>query len=69
MAARIPAGTGRHTGTYDQSPPQVEYELTPLGRTLREPAAATREWAEVSLPGILAALERADGHADDHRDR
>jgi DNA-binding HxlR family transcriptional regulator len=54
---------------YDESPPRVEYELTPLGRTLREPLAAIRDWAEVHLPEILAARERADGHRDDHRDR
>jgi DNA-binding HxlR family transcriptional regulator len=54
---------------YDESPPRVEYELTPLGLTLREPLAAIRDWAEVHLPGILAARERADGHAHGHRDR
>jgi len=31
--------------------------------------AATRDWAEVHLVEILAALERTDGHADDHRGR
>jgi DNA-binding HxlR family transcriptional regulator len=69
MAARIPPGTRRNTETYDESPPRVEHELTPLGRTPREPVAATRDWAEVRLPEILAALERADGQADDDRGR
>jgi DNA-binding HxlR family transcriptional regulator len=54
---------------YDESPPRVEYELTPLGLTLREPLAAIRDWAEVHLPEILSARERAEGHADGHRDR
>jgi DNA-binding HxlR family transcriptional regulator len=69
MATPIPPGTRRHTGPYDQSPPPVEYKLTPLRRALREPVAATRDWAEVHAPEILAALGRADGHADDHRVR
>jgi DNA-binding HxlR family transcriptional regulator len=54
---------------YDESPPRVEYELTPLGLTLREPLAAIRDWAEAHLPEILAARERAGGHPDGHRDR
>ena len=54
---------------YDESPPRVEYQLTPLGLTLREPLAAIRDWAEAHLPEILAARESADGHADGHRDR
>jgi DNA-binding HxlR family transcriptional regulator len=54
---------------YDESPPRVEYELTPLGLTLREPLAAIRDWAEVHLPEILAARQRADGPADGRRDR
>jgi DNA-binding HxlR family transcriptional regulator len=54
---------------YDESPPRVEYELTPLGLTLREPLAAIRNWAEAHLPEILAARERADPNADGHRER
>ena len=54
---------------YDESPPRVEYELTSLGLTLCEPLAAIRDWAEAHLPEILAARDRADGHADGHRDR
>ena len=50
---------------YVESPPRVEYELTPLGLTLREPLAAIRGWAEVHLPEILSARERADRHADE----
>ena len=50
---------------YDESPPRVEYELTPLGLTLREPLAAIRDWAEVHLPEILAAREKPAGHTRD----
>jgi len=51
---------------YDESPPRVEYELTSLGLTLREPLAAIRDWSEAHLPEILAARERVDGGADGH---
>lgn len=54
---------------YDESPPRVEYQLTPLGLTLREPLAAIRDWAEAHLPEILAAREKADADADGHRGR
>ncbi len=46
---------------YDEVPPRVEYALTPLGRTLLEPLAACREWAERHLAELLearAAYER-----------
>ncbi|MBU2667362.1 helix-turn-helix transcriptional regulator [Actinoplanes bogorensis] len=33
-------------------PPRVYYRLTPLGRTLDEPLAALREWAERHMPEI-----------------
>jgi DNA-binding HxlR family transcriptional regulator len=49
---------------YDESPPRVEYELTPLGLTLREPLAAIRDWSEAHLADILAARERADARTD-----
>ena len=49
---------------YDESPPRVEYELTPLGLTLREPLAAIRDWSEAHLADILAAREAADAHTD-----
>src|SRR5918999_6412286 len=31
---------------YGEVPPRVEYELTPLGRTLHEPLLALSRWAE-----------------------
>ncbi len=42
---------------YDEAPPRVEYELTPLGRTLFEPIEACREWAAKHLPELVAARE------------
>jgi DNA-binding HxlR family transcriptional regulator len=45
---------------YAEIPPRVEYELTPLGQTLREPLAAIRDWAEAHLHEILAARDEAD---------
>jgi DNA-binding HxlR family transcriptional regulator len=52
---------------YDESPPRVEYELTALGLTLREPLAAIRDWAEAHLAEILAARDQADRHANGRR--
>ena len=40
---------------YAEVPPRVEYELTPLGRTLLELIAACRHWAHEHLPTLLAA--------------
>jgi DNA-binding HxlR family transcriptional regulator len=44
---------------YLEIPPQVEYELTPL-RTLLEPIAACRVWAQHHLPKLLKAREAYD---------
>lgn len=49
---------------YDEMPPRVEYELTELGRTLREPLAALGRWAEIHI----AEVEEARA-AYDARDR
>jgi DNA-binding HxlR family transcriptional regulator len=45
---------------YPEIPPRVEYALTPLGLTLREPLAAIRDWAEMHIHEIIAARERTD---------
>ncbi|MFR9730036.1 winged helix-turn-helix transcriptional regulator [Saccharopolyspora sp. MS10] len=41
-------------------PPRVEYELTELGQSLREPIRAITGWAEAHVSEILAARERYD---------
>jgi DNA-binding HxlR family transcriptional regulator len=45
---------------YSEIPPRVEYELTPLGLTLREPLAAIRNWAEAHIHEIIAARDHAE---------
>lgn len=42
---------------YAEIPPRVEYELTALGRTLLEPMAACRVWADNHLADVLAARQ------------
>jgi len=41
-------------------PPHVEYRLTPLGRSLRQPLDAICAWAEAHLGQMLAARARSD---------
>jgi DNA-binding HxlR family transcriptional regulator len=38
-------------------PPRVEYELTPLGRSLLEPLAAARTWCDKHLPELVEARQ------------
>ena len=45
---------------YAEVPPRVEYELTPLGRTLIEPIAAIRIWAESYINNITVAQAEYD---------
>jgi len=45
---------------YAEVPPRVEYSLTRLGLSLREPIATVRDWAEKHVGSVLAARERAD---------
>ncbi|GGL08214.1 putative transcriptional regulator [Sphaerisporangium melleum] len=40
---------------YAENPPRVEYELTPLGRSLLDLVAAARAWSREHLPALLAA--------------
>ncbi len=43
-------------------PPRVEYELTPLGRSLTEPVLALGTWARVHVAEIDAARATFDAH-------
>jgi len=45
---------------YAQVPPRVEYQLTPLGRTLCEPIAAIRAWAEANIDDIAQSQTAYD---------
>lgn len=45
---------------YAEVPPRVEYELTPLGRTLHTPLRALGHWAEEHITEVLAARESYD---------
>jgi DNA-binding HxlR family transcriptional regulator len=48
-------------------PPRVHYSLTALGRSLDEPLAAIREWAELNMRAIddnRAAFDARDAVAD-----
>jgi DNA-binding HxlR family transcriptional regulator len=45
---------------YPTIPPRVEYELTTLGQTLREPLGAIAEWARTHRPAIERARKLFD---------
>ncbi|HXA37739.1 MAG TPA: helix-turn-helix domain-containing protein [Phenylobacterium sp.] len=45
-------------------PPRVDYELTPLGQSLRCPIDALGEWAFANSDEIVAARARFDRNAD-----
>ena len=49
---------------YPSVPVRVEYELTPLGRTLIEPLAALAEWAESHRSVILSARAAYDSRVE-----
>lgn len=44
-------------------PPRVHYSLTPLGRSLQEPLAVLRDWAETHMPAIDDARDAYDARA------
>jgi DNA-binding HxlR family transcriptional regulator len=48
-------------------PPRVDYELTELGISLREPVKALGDWAIEHIACIRAAQERFDAVADSQR--
>lgn len=45
---------------YPTIPPRVDYELTRLGRTLREPLVAVADWARKNRPAIVEARKVFD---------
>lgn len=45
-------------------PPRVDYELTELGRSLREPVKALGDWAIAHIACIRASQERFDAVQD-----
>lgn len=45
---------------FAEVPPRVEYELTPVGRTLIEPSVALARWAIANYPDIEAARAAYD---------
>ncbi len=46
-------------------PPRVDYELTDLGNSLREPVIALGQWANEHIDCIKAAQERYDAAQED----
>lgn len=49
---------------YAVMPPHVEYELTPLGRSLTEPVTALGNWASTHIPDIDAARKVFDAQEE-----
>jgi len=45
---------------YPTAPPKVEYALTELGRSVREPLGALQSWAEGNVKAIQSARSRYD---------
>ncbi|MFC7621482.1 winged helix-turn-helix transcriptional regulator [Microlunatus sp. GCM10028923] len=54
---------------YNEMPPRVEYELTELGRTLKEPLGALGRWAEQHIEQVLRAREAFDQQQDAESER
>ncbi|HZT12395.1 MAG TPA: helix-turn-helix domain-containing protein [Candidatus Baltobacteraceae bacterium] len=46
---------------FPEVPPRVEYALTPLGHTLREPLNALADWSVRHMDEVRAAQVRFDG--------
>ena len=53
-----------HRTVYPAVPVRVEYALTPLGQTLREPLKMLTEWSVQHIADVLAAREEYDAHAE-----
>lgn len=45
---------------FAETPPRVEYRLTPLGETLREPLGALGRWAEEHIEAVEVARDAHD---------
>jgi DNA-binding HxlR family transcriptional regulator len=45
---------------FPEIPPRVEYELTPLGRSLEQPIRFLADWAEQNMPRITRARDAYD---------
>ncbi|WP_434595361.1 winged helix-turn-helix transcriptional regulator [Brevibacterium sp. 1718] len=45
---------------FGEVPPRVEYSLTDLGRSLQDPVAALRKWAEANVAEIVENRDRHD---------
>lgn len=52
---------------YPEVPIRVEYELTPLGQTLRGPLKALTEWSVGHIEEVVAAREEYDNRAGKRR--
>ncbi len=50
---------------YPTVPPRVEYSLTPLGETLKEPLGAICKWSEEHLPEVEESRAR-NGRGANH---
>ena len=50
--------------THAEVPPRVEYELTPVGRTLIEPAITLAEWAVEHDPDIERSHAAYDSRSE-----
>jgi DNA-binding HxlR family transcriptional regulator len=49
---------------YPTIPPKVEYTLTPMGESFREPVRALGNWALENLAAIDSAREKYDAQAE-----
>lgn len=54
-------------GVADPVPVRVDYELTPLGRTLLPIMLGIKDWAETHMDEVNAARKRYDKASRSHR--
>ena len=53
---------------YPTVPPRVDYELTPLGHTLKEPLGALAVWAAANQGAIAEARRKFDAGSDEKQE-